>query len=179
MARVGRASLEPGPGCACGAVMPVGDSGKDPVVAMVSVNVPIWGRRYGAAEREARSRLGAVLKQREEKANMLVSRLEMAVYGVEDAERKIALYRDTILPQAKQAMEVTRQAFTADSADFLDLIDSQRTLLQVQLECAFLEPGACLGVGITEGRSMNTSLWGCPEFGELFEVIFKSRFVDS
>jgi cobalt-zinc-cadmium efflux system outer membrane protein len=69
------------------AVMPVGDSGKDPVIAMVSVNVPIWGRKYRAAEREARSRLGAVAKQREDKVNALVSRLEMAVFGVEDAGR--------------------------------------------------------------------------------------------
>jgi cobalt-zinc-cadmium efflux system outer membrane protein len=116
------------------AVMPVGDSGKDPVIAMVSVSVPIWGRKYGAAEREARSRLEAALEQREDKVNMLVSRLEMAAYGVEDAERKIALYRDTLIPQAEQAMVVTQQAFTAGNGGFLDVIDSQRTLLQVQLE---------------------------------------------
>jgi outer membrane protein TolC len=111
-----------------------GDSGENPVMAMVSVNLPIWGRKYGAAEREARFGLDAALRQREEKANALVSRLEMAAYGVEDAERKIKLYSETLIPQAQQAMKVTQQAFTAGDASFLDLIDSQRTLLDVQLE---------------------------------------------
>jgi outer membrane protein TolC len=109
------------------------DSGKDPVVGMISVNLPIWRDKYRAAEREARARYDASLKERSDRENSLMATLEMALYGFRDAERKIDLYRDTLLPKAKQSLKVTQQAYEAGTADFLDLIDAQRALLEFEL----------------------------------------------
>ena len=58
----------------------------------------------------------------------------MALFGLRDADRKIDLYRDTLLPKAEQSMKITELAFTTGKAGFLDLIDSQRILLGFQLE---------------------------------------------
>jgi len=109
------------------------DSGKDPVVGMISVNLPIWRDKYRAAEREAIARHEASLKERTNRENSLVADLEMALYGFRDAERKIDLYRDTLIPKAKQSLKVTQQAYEAGATDFLDLIDSQRALLEFEL----------------------------------------------
>jgi outer membrane protein TolC len=109
------------------------DSGKDPVVGMISVNLPIWRDKYRAAEREARARYDASLKERSNRENSLMASLEMALYGFRDAERKIDLYRDTLIPKANQSLKVTQQAYEAGSADFLDLIDAQRVLLEFEL----------------------------------------------
>jgi len=109
------------------------DSSKDPVVGMISVNLPIWRDKYRAAEREAEARYEASLKERSNRENGLIANLELALYGFRDAERKIDLYRDTLIPKAKQSLKVTQQAYEAGTTDFLDLIDAQRVLLEFEL----------------------------------------------
>ena len=112
---------------------PPADSGKDPVMAMASVNLPIWRDRYRAQEREARARHRVAVRTREEKENHLVAALEMALFGLRDGNRKVALYRDSLIPKAEQALSVIQQAFAAGESSFLELIDAQRVLLEFQL----------------------------------------------
>ncbi len=116
------------------AAMPgVADSGKDPVVLMLSVNLPIWGGKNRGAEREARAQLEAALAERANRANALVAELKVALFKWRDATRKAGLYKDSLIPQAEQSLKVTQQAFTTGTAGFLDLIDAQQTLLELQL----------------------------------------------
>lgn len=75
----------------------------------------------------------AALRQRSERENKLISDLKMALYNFRDAERKIDLYRDTLVPKAEQQITVIQQAFAAGKTDFLDVIDAERTLLEFQL----------------------------------------------
>ena len=110
------------------------DNGKDPIVAMLSINLPIWQKKYDAIKSEARARRRAVVREKKEKENSLIADLEVALFGLRDADRKIDLYRDTLLPKAEQSVKVTELAFAADKAPFLDMIDSQRILLGFQLE---------------------------------------------
>lgn len=116
------------------AVMPnVDDSGKDPVIARLSVNLPIWHAKYRAAEREAESRYQAAREEKNSRESGLLAELEHALYGYRDAGRKIDLYRDTLVPKAEQSFNVTQQAFAAERASFLDVVDAQRVLLEFQL----------------------------------------------
>ena len=109
------------------------DSGKDPLVAKVGLSLPIWREKYSAARRGAAARWRAALRQRQEKENELIARLEMALFGRRDAARRIELYRDELLPRAEQSLSVTQQAFAAGETSFLDLIDAQRVRLEFQL----------------------------------------------
>ena len=109
------------------------DSGKDPVMAIVSVNLPIWYGRYRAATREARFRKAAAEEERDDIEKRLGADLELALYHFRDAERKIDLYRDTLVPKAVQSLQVTQQGFESGQAGFIALIDAQRLLLEFQL----------------------------------------------
>lgn len=109
------------------------DSGKDPVIAKASVNIPIWFRKYRAAETEARLRHTAVQEQRVDTENQLEADLKLALYHFRDAARKIALYRDTLIPKANQSLKVAQQGFQAGKVSFISLIDAQRLLLEFQL----------------------------------------------
>jgi outer membrane protein TolC len=111
----------------------IADDGKDPVIATFSINVPIWYGKYRAGEKEARARYAATLREKNDRENSLVSDLKMTLYNFRDAERKIDLYRDTLIPQAEQSLNVLQQAFAAGRADFLDVIDAERTLLEFEL----------------------------------------------
>lgn len=110
------------------------DSGKDPIAAMMSLRLPIWSRKNKASVNEAKARYRAVLNRRKESENNLLTRLEMVFFKYNDAIRKMRLYRDSLLPRAQQALEVTRSAFESGKADFMDFIDSQRILLAFKLE---------------------------------------------
>ncbi len=104
----------------------VSDSGKDPVLATVSVNLPIWQDKRRAAVMEARRMRLAARKRRVEMENSLGSALKLAYFGLRDAERKINLYRDTLLPKADQSLKATETAYRAGNASFSDLVDAQR-----------------------------------------------------
>ncbi len=110
------------------------DNGEDPVMAMVSINVPIWHLKYNALADDARARHRAFIAQRKEKENTLIADLEMALYQLRDADRKMDLYKHTLIPMAEQNVKINQAAFAADKVGFLDLIDAQRVLLNFQLE---------------------------------------------
>ena len=53
---------------------------------------------------------------------------------VKSAERRATLLRTTLIPQAEQALDVSRAAYQADRADFLALLENERALLDARLE---------------------------------------------
>jgi len=109
------------------------DSGKDPLMVMVSVSLPVWYGRNGAAAREARHRKIAVERLRVDAGNRLDADLELALYHFRDAQRQIDLYRDTLIPKAEQSLKVAQQGFEAGKTGFIALIDAERMLLEFQL----------------------------------------------
>jgi outer membrane protein, heavy metal efflux system len=111
---------------------PSGD-GADPVIAMVSINLPIWREKLDASLRQAKFRRSAAIQSRAAKLNSLRSQLKLIVYRYSDARRKIALYRDTLLPKARQAMTATDAGYRSGKGSFLDLIDAQRVLLEFEI----------------------------------------------
>lgn len=111
----------------------VANSGKDPLAAMVSVNIPIHFKKIKASIREAGYRKNAALKNKEDRQNRLLAKLETVFYRFRDSGRQLLLYKDGLLPRAKQALEVTHAAFESGKMDFMNLIDSQRMLLGFQL----------------------------------------------
>ena len=115
------------------AVMETPDSGKDPVMAMVSLNLPIWSQKRHAGVREAESRKRAAAHMLQERANTLSAQVKMVLYRFRDAERKIDLYRDTLLPKARQSVNASETALRAATATFLDVMDAVRILLEFEL----------------------------------------------
>ncbi len=109
------------------------DNGKDPLVAMVSINLPLWQGKYDAGVRQARAEYLAARRSKEDKVNDLTSALKMVLYKFHDSERKINLYQDALIPKAQQSLKVTESDYQAGKASFLDLIDSQRILLEFEL----------------------------------------------
>jgi outer membrane protein TolC len=142
------------------AMSSVSDSGKDPIMATVAINLPIWRSKYRAQEREALLRRSALLDQREDKGNGLEGDAALALYHYQDAARKIGLYGNTLLPKAEQSLAVAQQAFEAGKTDFMTVIDAQRVLLEFRLAVAkaqadqgkrFAELQMLTGAGLLQG----------------------------
>jgi cobalt-zinc-cadmium efflux system outer membrane protein len=109
------------------------DRGKDPIMAMFSINIPLWNRKNRAGLREAKSRREASVYALEDAENRLASELEMAWFAFQDAERKRDLYRNTLTPLAENSLSVAQESYESGRSDFLEWIDAQRLLLEFQL----------------------------------------------
>ena len=111
----------------------VSDSGKDPIILMFTMNIPIWQDSYRAAELQARANVRKAAQRKTQAENTLIARAERLLYEFYDSDRKIKLYGDIIVPEANDLVVASETAYKAGTIDFLSLIDAQQTLLQYQL----------------------------------------------
>jgi outer membrane protein, heavy metal efflux system len=109
-------------------------SGDDPIAALISLDLPLRRERRAAQEREARARERAAQQEFAGERDRLFAKLEEERWAGREAHRKLALYRRTILPRTEQSLEAVRTAFGTGDASFLDLLDIERTLLEIELE---------------------------------------------
>lgn len=112
---------------------PPSDSGKDPVIAMVSINLPLWSEKNDAVVHQAKARYRAAKKNQKQITNSLSWRLKKVIYDFRDAERKMDLYKNALLPKATESLKVTESGFRAGKSTFTDLVDVQRIYLEFAL----------------------------------------------
>jgi cobalt-zinc-cadmium efflux system outer membrane protein len=110
------------------------DSGKDPIILMFTMNVPVWRDSYRAAERQAKADVLRTSQQKTETENTIVASAERALYDFEDSGRKINLYGDVLLPKAEELVRASETAYQGGTVDFLSLINAQQKLLEFQLQ---------------------------------------------
>ena len=118
-----------------GAISPgVRDSGKDPVVLMFSMNIPLWRDSYKAAERQAKANVRKTQQQKIDTENKTIAQAIQVLYDVEDSQRKMHLYGDILVLKAEELVQASESAYRAGTIDFLSLIDAQRMLLRYTLD---------------------------------------------
>lgn len=111
----------------------VSGSGRDPVIAMVSVNIPLWTDSYDAGKQQAQSSMRAARLKKEQTQLDLSAQAAEVLYQVAETRRKAALYENTLIPKAKEMVEVSESSYRAGGVDFLNLIDAQRKLLTFEI----------------------------------------------
>jgi outer membrane protein TolC len=109
------------------------DGGPNPVLATVSINLPLWRGRLRAAKREALNRQESITEARMDNELQLSARLDLAIHYYRDAKRKVSLYDKTLIPKAQQAIDVAVKGFASGNVNFADLLEAERTLLDFQL----------------------------------------------
>ena len=111
----------------------VSDSGKDPIILMFSMNLPIWREGYKAAELQAKANVLKTSYQKKDAENTIIARAERALYDFQDSDRKRKLYGDILIPKAEELLGASETAYKAGTIDFLSLINAQQKLLEFQL----------------------------------------------
>lgn len=113
--------------------VPVTDSGQDAVIGTVGINIPLWigkNRARIAAADYQRTAAQLTLENREQ---TLDADVQSTLYKLRDADRKINLYKESLIPKAFQSLEVNRQSYEAGKMEFINLIDAERMLLEFEL----------------------------------------------
>ncbi len=112
---------------------PLGES-RDSYTGTLSMNVPIFQKRkHDAGVREANARLKSSKMAYKSRENLTLFEVKDFHFKVQTAERLVKLYRDSIIPQAKQSLKAAESGYQSGQVDFLNLIDSQRVLLDFNL----------------------------------------------
>ncbi len=111
----------------------IAESGDDPVLLSLSMNVPWDRKKYDAKVRESMARRLAIVHDRTERANRLDEQLKVALFKHEDGIRRVGLYSGTLLPKARESLEASFAAYRGGESDFFDLLDTEQTLLSFEL----------------------------------------------
>ncbi len=109
------------------------DAGQDPWGFTVAVNLPIWFPKYNAAKAEALAHQRASESAYADRLNAMKAEVSASVALLNDANRRLALYGGDLLPLARQSVDISRSSYEADDEDILDLIETERALLDLQL----------------------------------------------
>ena len=101
--------------------------------AGISFTVPwINPRKYSAGVREAGENLKAAEHGLDREQNEALRLLRDQLEKIETAHHHVDLFRDKLVPQARQAFEANRLSYESGKASFLDWITAQRNLRDLE-----------------------------------------------
>ena len=117
---------------------PPPDNGKDVYSVSVGVNLPIFRRKYDAGLSEASERFQAARENYRDLVNSVEVSVRSIGFRLDTIKTQLGLFEDALLPQADQALRSSEAAYSTGSLGVLDLLDSERVLLDVRLGLAQL-----------------------------------------
>lgn len=123
-------------------------SGRDPVNGMVSMNLPIFVWRNNAMIQEQKALERAMRLDALAELNRVRAGVAGACFKVRLTDRLVALYDDTLLPQAQSVMDQAEVLFRNGQASFSNLIET--TLAYQNFTLARLRAQADHGQAIGE-----------------------------
>jgi len=109
------------------------DSGKNAWTLSVGVTLPVWRDKLKAAVRQASQEMTAHQQNRAQLVNELEFEVRDRVSRLQSLADQIRLFQDVLLPQAREAQRSTEGAYETGQVGVLDLLDSERVLLEVRL----------------------------------------------
>ena len=101
----------------------------------LGLTVPVWSLLQGASGewKAADQDVGEAKAMYDQMKNEVLLAVHEAYAKAMSADHALTTYEQLTLPQAKQQVEVALAAYEAGRSDFLDLIDAQRMLKDIQL----------------------------------------------
>ena len=112
--------------------MTLSDNGKDIVMPMVSLSIPIFNKRYASRTKQNELRKEEITFQKQERLNVLESAFAKAI--AQRNEARIAFNTQSKnLKQAKDAEQILVKNYETGTIDFNDVLDIQELQLKFQI----------------------------------------------
>ncbi len=108
------------------------DNGKDVLMPMVSVSIPIFNNRYKSISRQNELRQQEIETQKEQRLNVLESAFAKAISQRNQARIKFNTQAKN-LKQAKDAEQILIKNYETGTIDFNDVLDIQELQLRFQM----------------------------------------------
>ena len=111
---------------------PLTDDGRNAVSVSLGVSLPLWGAKYRAGVEQAHGELRAHTQHRAAARNAMEMEVQEAVVHLETLDRQIDLLDTVLIPQTEEALLATETAYETGQLGVLELLDSERTLIDVR-----------------------------------------------
>lgn len=130
-------------------LMPSGSYARSGYMAELTVNLPGWNRgRHEGEAKQADAATAVSETELDVRTQGVFLEVRRAQIEVQAAQRRIKLYRDTLLPQAEALFKASTVAYRNNRGEFQAMVESQNLLLDV--EEALYKASAAADVGIAE-----------------------------
>jgi outer membrane protein, heavy metal efflux system len=114
-------------------LMPSGSTNRSGYMAELSFNLPWLNKsKHDPEIREAQLKVNVQRAELESRKAMVFQEIQEALIRARTSARLVEIYRDTLRPQAQATLKAASAAYQTDQTDFLNLIDSQNTALDVE-----------------------------------------------
>lgn len=115
------------------------DNGQDVFGIMLGFNIPLWEGKNMSRVKGATELKYASERSYDKVENAMEFSVRDGVLRAVTTSDQLALYERVLIPQAGQALDSTESAYATGKLNALDLIDSERFLLNVRLAHAKLK----------------------------------------
>ena len=105
------------------------DNGKNVLMPMVSISIPIFRTKYNASVKEAQLMQESYLLQKQEVANTLISEYEMAWFQVQQQLQLLSLYEQQI-QTTQQSLNLLFTSYGNSGKEFEEVLRMQQQLLK-------------------------------------------------
>jgi outer membrane protein TolC len=130
-------------------LMPTGSLARNAYMAEVSMNLPWLNReRHDGETKQTDAATDVSQAELDARASTVFLEIRQAQIEVLAAEKRVKLYRDTLLPQAEASFKSSTAAYQNNRAEFMSLIDAQNLLLDIQT--AFYKASAATDAGMAQ-----------------------------
>ena len=109
--------------------MNVPDNGKDVIMPMVSISLPIFRGKYKAAREEAKLMQESYRLKKEDLHNALIANYEMIKFEITKKQKLIELYEQQI-DESKQMLNLLYTAYSNSGKDFEEVLRMEQQLLK-------------------------------------------------
>ncbi|MCA9735054.1 MAG: TolC family protein [Deferribacteres bacterium] len=112
--------------------MNVTDNGKDAIMPMISMSIPLYRGKYKAAVKEARLKQSSFALQKQNKENILFTAYDLSFFKIDRAKQQFVLYAAQIA-KTQQAIDLLHTTYSNSGKDFEEVLRMQQRLLKYEM----------------------------------------------
>jgi cobalt-zinc-cadmium efflux system outer membrane protein len=132
-------------------LMPSGSTARNAYMAEFSMNLPRLNReRHEGEAKQADAATSVTQAELDMRTSTVFLEVRQAQIDIQAAEKRVKLYRDTLMPQADAAFRSATAAYQNNRAEFANLIDSQNVLLDIETALYTAEAAVDSGIARLE-----------------------------
>lgn len=117
------------PEIAMGATEPAADG----LAVMAKIDLPLWFGANRSRVQEAKLNLARTQYQYADRRNTAEADVRAAHFKILQTRKSLELYQDRLIPEAEQTLNSALSAYKTGGISFLDLLDSERMIVQFKL----------------------------------------------
>lgn len=114
-------------------------NGRDAFLLSAGVNLPIYRKRLDSSVRSAEAKVVSTAREYDAMRDGTLEEVTDLFAQARSQQELLVLFREDILPKARQTLEVSNQAYNVGEVDFLTLLDNWQQLLRYETNNLRLE----------------------------------------